>query len=294
MPEPSFDGRRRVIIEGISPAVDGGSFPAKRVVGDVVQVEADIFADGHDLISAVMFHRHESDKKPVETRMLPLVNDRWRAEFTAEKLGFYAFTFEAWIDHFATWNRDLKKRADQVQLMIGLEMIRAATARAKARDKKRLEYYIGVIEGDDELQDKVHALTNDEIADLMWRNAERKFVTRHACEMLVEVDPPKAAFSTWYELFPRSASTDPNRHGTLRDVEAMLPRIAKMGIDVLYLPPIHPIGENFRKGKNNKVSADAGDVGSPWAIGGKEGGHKSVHSQLGTIEDVTRLATVAQ
>ena len=145
MAEVGFDGRRRVVIEGISPAVDGGSFPAKRVAGDNVIVEADIFADGHDVISAVMLHRHASDRKSIETRMLPLVNDRWRAEFHVEQLGFYFFSFEAWIDHFLTWYRDLRKRADDVQMLIGLEMIRAAAARAKARDRKRLEHYICVI-----------------------------------------------------------------------------------------------------------------------------------------------------
>jgi starch synthase (maltosyl-transferring) len=285
--ESGFDGRRRVIIEGVSPAVDGGNFPAKRVAGDIVVVEADIFADGHDVISAVMLHRHASDKKHVETRLLPLVNDRWRAEFTVDRLGFYFFTFEAWIDHFLTWYRDLRKRADDAQMKIGVEMVRAAAQRAKARDRKRLEHYIEVMEGDDELADKVHAVQNDELPELMWRNAERTFVARASCEFPIEVDPPKAAFSTWYELFPRSV-------GTLRDVEMQLPRLQKMGIDVLYLPPIHPIGETFRKGKNNAVTAAPGDVGSPWAIGGKEGGHKDVHRDLGTIDDVRSLARSAR
>lgn len=287
MAEVGFDGRRRVVIEGISPAVDGGSFPAKRVAGDNVIVEADIFADGHDVISAVMLHRHASDRKSIETRMLPLVNDRWRAEFRVEQLGFYFFSFEAWIDHFLTWYRDLRKRADDVQMLIGLEMIRAAAARAKARDRKRLEHYIGVIEADDELDDKVHAVNNEELPELMWRNAERQFVSRTACAFAIEVDPPKAAFSTWYELFPRSV-------GTLRDVEAQLPRLQKMGIDVLYLPPVHPIGATFRKGRNNAVEAKPDDVGSPWAIGSKEGGHKDVHPQLGTVDDVKHLATAAR
>ena len=287
MPEPGFDGRNRVVIEGVSPAVDGGSFPAKRVVGDVASIEADIFGDGHDVISAVMLHRHASDKESVETRMLPLVNDRWTAEFPVEKLGFYFFTFEAWIDHYLTWHRDLRKRADDVQLLIGLEMIRAAAKSATARERKRLEHYISILEGDEELEDKVHAVQNQELPELMWRNGERKFVARYGCELAIEVEPRKAAFSTWYELFPRS-------FGGFRGVERELPRLARMGIDVLYLPPVHPIGDTFRKGRNNKVTAGSGDVGSPWAIGSKQGGHTSIHPELGTIEDFRHLVDAAR
>jgi starch synthase (maltosyl-transferring) len=294
--ELQFDGRRRVIIEGVAPAVDGGRFPAKRAIGDVVVVEADIFADGHDLISAVMLHRHESEKKSAETRMTALVNDRWRAELPVDRLGCYYFTVAAWIDHFLTWHRDLKKRADadlEVQLAIGLEMIRAAASRAKSRDRKRLDHYVGLLNDDGEARDKVHDLSNEELPDLMHRNAERKFITRYAGELAIEVDPRRAAFSTWYELFPRSAGAE-GRHGTFRDVEEQLPRIARMGFDVLYLPPIHPIGTTFRKGRNNTAAAEEGDAGSPWAIGGDGGGHKAIHPQLGTMADFQRLVDAAK
>ncbi|HEX2122688.1 MAG TPA: maltotransferase domain-containing protein, partial [Thermoanaerobaculia bacterium] len=297
-----LDGRRRVIIEAASPEVDGGAFPAKRVVGDVVYAEADIFADGHDLISAVVLHRHDREKKWREVRMRPLVNDRWRAELTVEHLGFHRFTIEAWIDHFLTWHRDLKKRVDggasedelRVQLLIGLEHIRAAAARAGVRDRRKLEPFIAAIESDDPVSEKIEDLWSEDLLALMWRNAERKFATRYERELLIEVDRPRAAFSTWYELFPRSAAAEEGRHGTFRDVEAQLPRIARMGFDILYLPPIHPIGTTFRKGKNNKVTAEEGDVGSPWAIGGTEGGHKSIHPQLGTIDDFERLVSKAR
>ena len=297
MAELQFDGRRRVIIEGVAPSVDGGRFPAKRTVGEVVVIEADIFADGHDLLSAVVLHRHESETEYSETRMTALVNDRWRAELPVDRLGLYYFTFEAWVDHFMTWHRDLKKRADadlDVQLRIGLEMIRAAATRANGRDRKRLDHYIAVIEGDDESRDKAGDVANEELPRLMERNGERPFATRYADELAIEVDPPRAAFSSWYELFPRSASAEAGRHGTLRDVEAQLPRIARMGFDVLYLPPIHPIGTTFRKGRNNTAGADQQDAGSPWAIGGKEGGHKSIHPSLGTMEDFRRLVDAAR
>ena len=278
------NGRQRVIIEGVQPAVDDGRFAAKRVAGDLVQIEADIFADGHDVLSAVALHRHASERVMRETRMTQLVNDRWRAEVAVEKIGFYHFTIEAWIDHFLTWHRDLQKRVDELdlQLAIGLTMIREAAARAKARDRKRLERYIAIIEGDDEVADKVHELNNGELLDLMGRNAERRFASRYHRELPIEVDRPRAGFSTWYEMFPRSA-------GTFADVERQLPRIAKMGFDVLYLPPIHPIGKTFRKGPNNTISASEEDAGSPWAIGSPEGGHKSIHPHLGTLDDFRHL-----
>jgi starch synthase (maltosyl-transferring) len=276
-----FDGRRRVIIEGVQPEVDCGLFPAKRVVGDRVIVEADIFADGHDQISAVVQFRHASEKNMREARMTALVNDRWRAELTADQLGFYLYTIEAWIDHFLTWRRDLAKRdADDldVQLAIGLELVRAAHRRAKGRDKKKLLPFTKA--------DSIEDLQGADLLDLMWRNGERRFASRYSIDVMIEVDRKRAEFSTWYELFPRSA-------GTLRDVERQLPRIAKMGFDVLYLPPVHPIGTTFRKGKNNEVSAEEGDVGSPWAIGGEAGGHKSIHPDLGTIDDFEELVAIA-
>ncbi|HUP48036.1 MAG TPA: alpha-1,4-glucan--maltose-1-phosphate maltosyltransferase [Thermoanaerobaculia bacterium] len=296
-----FDGRRRVIIEGIIPSVDDGRFAAKRAVGDVVTVEADIFADGHDLISAVVLHRHESEKEPSEVRMLPLVNDRWTAQFTVEKLGFHLFTIEGWIDHFLTWHRDLKKRVDagvtgkdlEVQLLIGLEMIRAAAGRAAARDRRKLESFLATLQSDEPVEEKIEDIWSEDLLALMWRSAERKFVTRHFCELPIEIDRRIAAFSTWYELFPRSTAAEPGLHGTFADVEKQLPRIARMGFDVLYLPPVHPIGVTFRKGRNNRPTPEEGDAGSPWAIGGVEGGHTAVHAQLGTLADFERLVRAA-
>ena len=297
-----LDRRQRVIIEAASPEVDGGAFPAKRVAGEVVLAEADIFADGHDLISAVVLHRHDSEKKWKEVRMRPLVNDRWRAELTVEKLGFHRFTIEAWIDHFLTWHRDLKKRVDggaseeelRVQILIGLGHVRAAALKAGARDKRKLQAVIDALEADDPVDDKIEDLWSEDLLALMWRNSERHFVARYGRELLIEVDRRRAAYSTWYELFPRSAASEEGRHGTFRDVEAQLPRIARMGFDVLYMPPIHPIGETFRKGRNNKVQAAPDDVGSPWAIGGAQGGHKAVHPDLGTIDDFERLVAKAR
>ena len=236
-----LDGRRRVIIESASPEIDSGAFPAKRVAGDIVVAEADIFADGHDLISAVLHHRHESDDEWTEVRMRPLVNDRWRAELKVETLGFHRFTFEAWIDHFLTWHRDMRKRVDggvaddelAVQLQIGLGLIRAAAERAGTRDRRKLEAFIAALESDDPVQEKIADLWSEDLLALMWRNSERRFATRYHSELLIEVDRPRAAYSTWYELFPRSAAKEEGRHGTFRDVEAKLPALARMGFDVL-------------------------------------------------------------
>jgi starch synthase (maltosyl-transferring) len=295
-------GRSRVVIEAASPEVDGGAFPAKRVIGDLVTVEADIFTDGHDLISAVALHRPDHQTDWSEVRMQPLANDRWRGEFKVESLGFHRFTFEAWIDHFLTWHRDLKKRVDggasdeelRVQLLIGLGYIRAAAARANERDRRKLDGFVAALESDDALSDKIDDVWSEDLLALMWRNAERMFVTRYPVELRIEVDRPRAAFSAWYEMFPRSAAAQEGQHGTFRDVEAHLPRIARMGFDVLYFPPIHPIGVTYRKGRNNSAVAETSDAGSPWAIGSAEGGHKDVHPQLGTIEDFERLIAKAQ
>jgi starch synthase (maltosyl-transferring) len=296
------EGRSRVIIESLSPAVEGGAFPAKRVAGERITIEADIFADGHDLISAVVLHRHGDEQDWSEVRLRSLANDRWRTEITVERLGFHHFTIEAWIDHFLTWHRDLKKRIDggvsaeelRVQFLIGADHLRQAMTHASVRDRKRLQGFLDSLESDAPKEEILEDVASEDLLMLMWRNGERRFATRYEKELLIEIDPPKAGFSTWYELFPRSAANDEGRHGTFEDVEAQLPRVAKMGFDVLYLPPIHPIGRTFRKGKNNSVTAERDDVGSPWAIGGGEGGHKSVHPELGTLDDFERLVRKAK
>src|SRR5213075_968001 len=152
---------------------------------------------------------------------------------------------------------------------------------------KKLDAVVRLLEGEDSIVEKIEEMYSADLLELMWRSAERKFVSRYPIEVFVEVDRKKAAFSSWYEMFARSAGT--GGHGTFADVERALPRIAKMGFDILYLPPIHPIGTTFRKGKNNRVEADAHDAGSPWAIGGTDGGHKSIHPELGTMDDFERL-----
>jgi starch synthase (maltosyl-transferring) len=299
MPIPQHDGRRRVIIESISPEIDGGRFPAKRTIGDTVVVEADIFADGHDAIAAALLYRPEEATDWQESPMSLLVNDRWGGEFTVSQLGRYRYAIQAWVDHWETWRGDLIKRIQannetDVDYLIGANLIDAAAARAKGADAGWLRGQAQTLRVSQDLESRRRDATTSALNDVMRSYPDRRFASESDRELVIVVDPVRARFSAWYELFPRSASPDPSRHGTFADCEARLPYIADMGFDVLYLPPIHPIGEMFRKGKNNAVNAEPGDVGSPWAIGSAEGGHKSILPQLGTLEDFRHLVASAE
>ena len=297
------EGRNRVVIDGVTPRVDDGRFPIKRIVGDSVAVEAVAYADGHDALACVLLHRREADTEWTETPMEPLANDRWRAAFTVPDLGRYRYTAMAWVDHFATWSRDLAKRlaADEdvaVDLLIGAALVEAAAARASGSDARRLSEITadlhagGATSTRPGTAQRAHVALSAELAKLMARNAERPFAAM-APELTVVVDRELARLGAWYELFPRSAATEPGRHGTFRDVEDRLADVAAMGFDVLYLAPIHPIGRAFRKGPNNTPSAGPHDPGSPWAIGAAEGGHKAIHPELGTLGDFRHLVARA-
>lgn len=293
------DGRRRVIIADVSPEVEHGRFPAKRTVGDDLVVEANIFADGHDALTAVLRHRRQGERSWRETPMQPLVNDRWRGSFPLPELGRYEYTIVAWVDHFRTWRLDLRKRLDAnqdvgVEFEAGAALVRAAASRAGARDRRRLERAAGVIGDAGTPVDQRSALAlNDGLFDLVLKYPDLTHATEYDHVLTVWVEPELARFSAWYEMFPRSCAAEPGRHGTFADCEARLPYIAGMGFDVIYLPPIHPIGTSFRKGPNNRLRAAPGDPGSPWAIGSKEGGHKAVHPDLGTLEDFRRFVKAA-
>ena len=291
------EGRSRVVIDGVTPRVDHGEFPIKRIVGDTVVVEAVAYADGHDALACVLLHRREVDTEWTEAPMERLVNDRWRAAFTVPEIGRYRYAVMAWVDHFATWSRDLAKRlaagADAdvaVDLLIGAALVEAAAGRATGGDARRLSEIAGAIRAGGAQGSR--AALAPELAVLASRHAERPFATV-APELTVVVDRELARFGAWYELFPRSAATEPGRHGTFRDVEDRLADVAAMGFDVLYLPPIHPIGRAFRKGRNNDPVAGPDDPGSPWAIGAAEGGHTAVHPELGTLEDFRHLVARA-
>lgn len=291
-------GRSRVIIENVKPSVDGGTFPVKRVVGETVVVEADVFADGHDRLSAILLYRSRDEAKWRQIRMQPVINDRWRAEFTVTDRAGYLFTVQGWIDHFLTWQSDLSKKfeADQdisVDLLVGADLIEDAATRAPDADAKKLRQIAESLRGKMSQSESVTYALSDELSELMDAYPDLESATLYDKELPVSVDRPKALFSTWYEMFPRSAASDPKQHGTFRDCIRQLPRIAKMGFDVLYLPPIHPIGKVNRKGKNNSPSCEPSDPGSPWAIGSDEGGHKAIHPQLGSMDDFEELLRAA-
>jgi starch synthase (maltosyl-transferring) len=296
MLERHANARRRVVIERIRPEINCGRFAIKRVVGEGVVVEADVFADGHDQLACRVLFWHETEKEPQSSPMELLVNDRWRGEFRVSKIGRYRYTVEGWVDRFKTWRGDLVKRiaAEQdvkVELMIGAELISDAAKHAAGGDVQLLrEWARRVHEAKDQDSGKLIAL-EEELLPVIQHYPEPYLVSRYEKELGVIVDPPKARFSAWYELFPRSCSLSAGRHGTLANCETWLPYIASMGFDVVYLPPIHPIGMTFRKGKNNAIVAQPDDVGSPWAIGSPEGGHKSVHPQLGTLQDFRRFVS---
>ena len=287
------DGRSRVVIEDVQPAVDAGRFPIKRVAGDPVVVEADIFTDSHDALSAVLLYRADGEERWSEAPMEFVDNDRWRGTFSIATIGRASYAVSAWVDHFKSWARDMAKRiaADAVapvDLEIGARLVAAAQARAAGADAARLGQYVAA------LRAGARAMALEpELAALMMHHAERRYATTSPALPMV-VDRERAAFSAWYELFPRNTATEAGRHGTFKDVEARLPYIAELGFDVLYLTPIHPIGHTFRKGKDNSPTAKEGEPGSPYAVGNEHGGHKSIHPELGTLDDFRSLVRAAR
>jgi starch synthase (maltosyl-transferring) len=289
-------GRQRVVIEGVSPELDGGYYPVKRVKGESVIVEADIFADGHDVLGAVLKYRHDSEPSWSEIAMEPLVNDRWRGHFNVGSVGSGRYTLEAWIDSLGSWRRDFEKKVKagldvSVELLQGAELIRQSAERAREADAKLLGNWEATLSNTRKysLDQRVQFALDPEPLAVAHRYPDRSHATHYSRELRVIIDPPLAQFGAWYELFPRSTAPEPGRHGTFKDCEALLPEIARMGFDILYLPPIHPIGRSFRKGKNNNPKAEAHEPGSPWAIGASEGGHKAILPELGTLEDFRRL-----
>jgi starch synthase (maltosyl-transferring) len=283
----------RVVVESVHPQVDCGQFPIKRVVGESVTVSADIHADGHDVLAAALLFRRAGDRDWQEARMGPVGNDRWRAPFTVDALGEYEYTIEAWVDRFETWRHALSAKfgAGQdvsLELLEGAAIVRAAGGKALESTAKALEdRYVP-------MQTRVPVALAEPLRQAMARRSNRARATRYDHVLRVVVEPVRARFGGWYEMFPRSAGTDPSRSATFDEAAARLPYVASMGFDVLYLPPIHPIGRSFRKGPNNSLEAGAADPGSPWAIGSDAGGHDAIEPGLGTIEDFDRFVAAAR
>ena len=297
MPRPA-DGRKRVVIESLEPEIDAGRFPVKRIVGDTVRVEADVFADGHDRVTARLLFRYCDVPHWTTVPMQPLGNDRWRAEFPVSRLGEYLYTVSGVIDHFDTWRGDLEKRiaaghAISVDLLNGAQLVEEAAQRAGRDDANALRRWAAQIRHAEKPEAAQAAALDPALAAMMALYPDPDLATHHEPELRVTVDREKARCSAWYELFPRSTALEPGRHGTFKDVEARLDYVAGLGFDVLYLPPIHPIGRSFRKGRDNSEAAEAGDVGSPWAIGADQGGHTAIHPELGTLQDFQHLLRAA-
>jgi starch synthase (maltosyl-transferring) len=296
--DSSDEGRRRVVIEGVRPEVDSGRFPIKRVVGESVAVEADIFADGHDQIGALVRYRNADAREWSETPMRALGNDRWRGEFAVDRLGRFVYTVVAWVDGFLSWRHEFERRRDESDIALALEagagLVEAAAGRASGPAQRWLADTAKRLAGSEPLERRRELALSDELAAEMRRYPDRGLQSQYELELEVTVGRARARFSSWYELFPRSPTDPKVEHGTLQQCIERLPYVASMGFDVLYLPPVHPIGKTNRKGPNNALVAASDDPGCPWAIGADEGGHKAVHTELGTLEEFRRLREAAE
>jgi starch synthase (maltosyl-transferring) len=293
------DRRNRVIIQNVQPEIDDGRHFIKRVVNEWTQVTADIFSDGHDAVRASLHYRHESNKNWTEAYMEAQPNDVWTAAFQVTQKGFYHYKLEAWVDHLLNWhNGFLKKQADRqdmaVELLIGADLLkRTAKGYPKAK-AAALDKAAELLEKKGAYDEATAAVLTQEFADMVLAHPMKQFQTWYDKDLRVRIGRDRAVFSAWYELFPRSAAAKPGDHGTFKDMERILPRLQELGFDVLYLPPIHPIGTSNRKGKNNSLDTGPHEPGSPWAIGNTDGGHTAIHKQLGTLKDYQHLIAEAQ
>ena len=284
------DGRQRVVIEHVTPEIDGGRFPIKRVVGETVTVRADVFGDGHDELTAVLLYRKKSSEQWHVAPLHFLTNDRWEGSFRVEETGIYSYTVSGRIDHFATWKKDFAKKGAvgqdlAIDRLIGGRLVEAAAERAAGADREHLREHALRIRRALNDGEALAASQDQELGRLMRLYYDTRFATSYGKVLEAVVEPGEALCGAWYELFPRSSCTEGGAHGTFADCIRLLPRIAAMGFDIVYFPPIHPIGVTNRKGKNNATKAEKGDPGSPWAVGAAEGGHKAVHPDLGTLDD---------
>jgi len=287
-------GLQRVIVEHVTPEIDAGRFYIKRVAGECIRVEADIFTDGHDHVGGRVLYKHEKDKTWSHAPMHLLFNDRWQATFDVTKTGFYTYTVIGWVDHPITWLEGFFKKYQDaqhmgVELLIGAEFLEAMLPKATKPDQKQIDKIIATLKDENKYDLAVNMVLGKELHHFIHAYPNVDHATTYLRELKVYVDREKAGFSSWYCFFPRSAAPVGGKHGTFKNCEALLPRIAEMGFDVLYFPPIHPIGNTFRKGKNNTVNALPGDDGVPYAIGSKDGGHKAILKDLGTLEDFKHL-----
>ncbi|EJN40095.1 glycosidase [Pseudomonas sp. GM84] len=286
----------RIVVEDTQPVLECGTFAAKAISGQAVAVSSKVYSDGHDRLAVMLNWRQANSRRWHCVPMHSPGNDLWLAEFTPLELGPHLFSIEAWIDPFATYCHDLEKKYHagvevKLELEEGRQLLGQGAARSEGMLRREIEAFQARLQGLP-VDDQVALLLGGEATRLMVEAEHRSYLTR-SVEFPLDVDRPAAQFASWYELFPRSITDSPERHGTFNDVHERLPMIRDMGFDVLYFPPIHPIGTQFRKGRNNALRAEPGDPGSPYAIGSPEGGHDAIHPQLGTREDFRRLVAAA-
>ena len=288
-----MDGKTRAVIENIRPELNAGKYPTKTIIGQKVSVSADILIDGHDYLGQRLWTKHQSDKNWSESPMFSQGNDRFGGEFLAEKIGFYSFKIEAWVDHFATWQHEVDEKIKagltlEVELLVGLEFLNIILKVAKGSDKEAIKKAITAFKTPSQYEEATWICRSEQLHQ--W--IEKYPIKENVCwseERKVFADRKEAEFSAWYSIFPRSAARTEGEHGTFKDVEKLLPRIQELGFDVLYLPPVHPIGSTFRKGKNNSTECLPGEPGVPYGIGSSEGGHTAIHSELGNLEEFKHL-----
>jgi starch synthase (maltosyl-transferring) len=293
-----MQNQKRVIIDFVSPQVNCGEFFIKRVLNEVVTVNAHVLADGHDIIAASVLFKHENEKKWREVRMQPVENDEWTAVFVVDKQGFYNYKVEGWIDYALNWQYGLSKKIENnqnvtLELLEGIYFLQEASKKASTEEKKYLKKLQNVFTDSAYYDESIKLAINEKLHCILLKYPGKKWANSSK-NYQVYVDRLKARFSTWYEFFPRSSSENSKKHGTFNECMRLLPRIEKMGFDTLYFPPIHPIGLINRKGKNNTTKANKSDVGSTWGIGSEFGGHCDVHPQLGTIDDFKLLVKKAK
>ncbi|MFQ5657222.1 MAG: alpha-1,4-glucan--maltose-1-phosphate maltosyltransferase, partial [Candidatus Methylomirabilales bacterium] len=297
--ERLMDNRiKNVAIEVVFPELNAGRFPVKREVGETFEVWADIFQEGHDIIAAVLKYRRRSDSDWQETRMEHTDNDRWRGSFALAENTRYVYTIEAWRDVFQSWRSELNKKVEArldvgSELLEGRELVRQASARARGEGRNRLTGFVKAMEAARTQPEEIALALAEDLAELMERYPDRRLAKFYDRELEVVVDRPRARYGAWYEMFHRSQGKVPEQSATFKDCEARLPEIKEMGFDVIYLPPIHPIGRTNHKGRNNALVVGPNDPGSPWAIGNEHGGHKAVNQELGTLEDFDRFMKAA-
>lgn len=293
-----MQNQRRVVIDYVSPKINNGDFYIKRIVNEIVNVNANVLVDGHDVIAASVLYKHDTAKNWNEVRMNLLENDEWQTSFTVEKQGFYSYKVEAWVDYALNWQHGIERKIEDGQhvkseLLEGVQFVKDIIKKVTGNDIQYLEHLQHIFGDEQQYNEAIKEATSERLHHI-FTTYPQKILANTSKEYQVYVDRKKARFSTWYEFFPRSASEHKGIHGTFKDCERLLPRVSKMGFDTLYLPPIHPIGEVNRKGKNNTTSGVEGDVGSTWGVGSKYGGHKAIHPELGTINDFKALIQKAK